>query len=258
MIIEDTLQSTDKIYILVHGAGHGAWCWKKIVPLLEAEGYKVLAPDLPGSSNDKKKLLNNTLDDDVKAVTDAAKAINGKIILVGHSSGGIIISQAAERLGLEKVDKLVYLDALLPQNGDSAFSVVEKLNKRNEQLSALATDTSAPDRFIFSDDGKTFKWNPDLVQHYFYHDCTEQDVAFAKAHLSWQSVATLATPIHVTDEVYGKIRKYYISCTQARDLNNKVSLTSDVHCEKVYQLPCSHSPFLSMPEELADILSGLY
>jgi len=125
-------QSLDKTLILVHGAGHGSWCWKKVVPLLEAKGYKVIALDLPSRGDDTAKLASITLDDDVKSVTDAANAIDGKVILLGHSSGGVVISQAAELLGPEKIDKLIYLDAFLPQNGESVFSLGEKIEESNK------------------------------------------------------------------------------------------------------------------------------
>lgn len=244
-------QAPNSTFILIPGAGHGAWCWGKVIPLLEAKGHKVIALDLPGSSNDIAKLQEHTLNDDVKAVMDAAHSVNGKIILVGHSSGGVVISQAAELLGTGKVEKLVYLDAFLPQNGDSVFSLAEKLGKRNQE-----SNPNEMERFIFSEDKKMFQWNPELVQYYFYHDCPQEDIAFAKANLSWQSVATLGTPVHLTDSIYGSIKKYYILCTEAKDLD-KSSLTFDVHCEKIYQLSSSHSPFFSMPDKLVAILSEL-
>jgi pimeloyl-ACP methyl ester carboxylesterase len=255
MTTKAAAQPSDKTLILIAGAGHGAWCWEKVTPLLKDKGYKVIALDVSGSGNDTAKLENNTLDDDVAIVMNAANAVNGKVILLGHSSGGIIISQAAELLGTNKVDKLIYLDAFLPQNGESVFSLAEKLVKRNQP--SRVSNTSTSERFIFSIDNKSFRWNPGLVEQLLYHDCSQQDISFAKAHLSWQSVATLSTPVHLTDSVYGAIKKYYILCTQARDLD-KSSLTSDVHCEKVYQLPSSHSAFFSMPEKLVAILESLY
>lgn len=255
MATKGIAQSTGKALILISGAGHGAWCWEKVTPLLKAKGYKVTALDLPGSGNDTAKLENNTLDDDVKAVVDAANSVSGKIILLAHSSGGIIISQAAELLGTAKVDKLIYLDAFLPQNGESVFSIAEKLGKRNQPSTVSNAPTS--ERFIFSGNNRLFRWNPELVQQLLYHDCSPQDIAFAKAHLGWQSVATLATPVHLTDTVYGTIKKYYILCTQAKDLD-KSSLTADVHCEKVFQLPGSHSPFFSMPGKLVAIFETIY
>ncbi len=249
-------QPSDKTYILVHGAGHGAWCWKKVVPILESKGYKVITLDLPSRGNDTAQLSNITLDDDVKRVMNVANAIEGKVILVGHSSGGVVISQAAEMLGVEKIDKLIYLDAFLPQNGESVFSLAGKISESNNTSSTSKSDKQKPELLIFSEDKKSCQWNPELVKQVFYHDCSPEDIAFAKAHLSWQSVATLATPVHVTDSVYGVIKKYYILCTHAKDLD-KSSLTSYVHCEKIYKLSSSHSPYFSMPEKLVDIFVAI-
>ncbi len=250
-------QSFNKTYILVHGAGHGAWSWKKVVPLLEAKGFKVITIDLPSQGVDAIKLASITLNDDVESVTNAADAVDGKVILLGHSSGGVVISQAAELLGPKKIEKLVYLDAFLPQNGESVFSLAGKIRESNKTSSVSKSDAPEPELLIFSADKKSCKWNPQLTEQLFYHDCPPEDIAFAKAHLRWQSVSTLATPAHVTDSSYGAIKKYYILCTQAKDLD-KSSIVSNVHFEKVYKLPSSHSPFFSMPDKLVDILIDIY
>ena len=247
-------QSSSKTYILVHGAGHGAWCWEKIVPLLESKGYNIITLDLPSVGNDTVQLANISLDDDVNQVINAANTIDGKVSLVGHSSGGVIISQAAELLGAEKIDKLIYLDAFLPQNGESVLSIAGKINENSKDISNASGPK--PELLIFSEDKKCCKWNPDLAQQIFYHDCSPEDIAFAKAHLAWQCVSTLATPVQLSESNYGAIKKYYILCTEAKDMN-KSSLTSYVHCEKIYELASSHSPFFSMPEKLVDILVAI-
>ena len=256
MALNSSSASANKTYILVHGAGHGAWCWKKIIPSLEEKGYNIIALDLPSVGNDTALLANITLDDDVKQVTNAANTIDGKVSLVGHSSGSVIISQAAELLGTEKIDKLIYLDAFLPQNGESVFSLAGKINENNKDISGSNSVEPRPDMLIFSEDKKSCKWNPELVQQIFYHDCSPEDIAFAKAHLVWNSVSTLATPVQLSESNYGAIKKYYILCTEAKDLDKRI-LTSYVHCEKVYELASSHSPFFSMPEKLVDILVAI-
>ncbi len=247
--------SQTKTIILVPGAGHGAWCWTKVTPLLEAAGYNTIEINLPGVNRDFARLANHRLNDDVTEVLKAANKVKGEVILLGHSSGGVIISQAAEQLGTHKVAKLIYLDAFLPQNNESVSMIVERLVKR--QTTSDKNLNLPPDqRMIISEDRKSFIWNPAIVQELFYHDCPPEDVEYAKAHLTWQSFATLGTPVHLTDEVYGKIKKYYILCTESKDLNKR-SLTSDVHCEKVFELPASHSPFFSMPEKLVEIITSL-
>ena len=160
-------QPTDKTFILIHGAGHGAWCWKKVIPLLESNGYRALAIDLPTTNNDKATIESMTFADDVKKVTDLVNAQPGKAILVGHSSGGVVISQAAEILGSEKVDKLVYLDAFLPQNGESVFSLAGKIAANNTAATSQKTEGS-PEPLLFSEDKKIVSWNPEIVEAIFF------------------------------------------------------------------------------------------
>lgn len=175
---------------------------------------------------------------------------------MGIPAGGVVISQAAELLGTEKIDKLIYLDAFLPQNGESVFSMAGKINESTQDISGSNASDPKPEMLLFSEDKKCCKWDPDLAQQIFYHDCSREDIAFAKAHLAWSSVSTLATPAQLSDKNYGAIKKYYILCTEAKDLDKSI-LTSYVHCEKVYELASSHSPFFSMPEKLVDILVGI-
>ena len=75
--------------------------------------------------------------------------------------------------------------------------------------------------------------------------------------ITWQLVSALATPMNVTDKRYGVIPKFYIQCTKARDLD-RTSILQIVHCEKIYTLPSSHSPFFSMPDKLTGILNEIY
>jgi len=249
-----SLSAQSKTYLFVHGAWHGAWCWKKVVPLIEAEGNRAFAIDLPGHGEDKSSAAAITLDDYVKKVVAVANAQQGSVILVGHSMAGVVISQAAEVLGKEKVSKLIYLDAFLPKDGESVLMLAEKAGRANG--AAKSDGPSLMESLVFSSDQKTSMVKPDAVAPLFYHDCSAQDVAFAKEHVGWQSMACLATPVHVTSERYGAIPKYYILCTKAKDLD-KSSLVNNMHCEKVVKLESSHSPFFSMPEKLAEIINGI-
>ncbi len=104
-------------YVLIHGAWHGAWCWDKVVPLLEKEGHKVEAPDLPGHGNDKTPIPEISLQAYADRVCEILDAQSEPVILVGHSMGGVVITQAAENRP-EKIKKLVYLTAFLLQNGE--------------------------------------------------------------------------------------------------------------------------------------------
>lgn len=246
-------QNKDKTYLLVHGAWHGAWCWNKVVPIMKHKGYKVETIDLPSHGNDTTNANSIKLDDYVKKVIESANKIEGQIILVGHSMGGIVISQAAEILGKNKVFKLIYLDAFLPKNGESVSSLARLIE------SYLPKDTSRltiGSGLIVSEDKMTSIFKPEVADMLFYHDCSQADKDFAHRNMSRQSFAPLGTPVSVSDSIYGKIPKYFILCTDSKDLDKSI-LPSRVKCEKLVKLNSSHSPFFSKPRKLTNILIKL-
>jgi len=110
-------------FVLIHGAWHGAWCWKKIIPLLEKEGHKVEAPDLPGHGSHIVPIAEISLQLYVNHVCKVIDSQTEPVILVGHSLGGCAISQAAEKR-TEKIKTLVYLSAFLLLNDEPAFNYV--------------------------------------------------------------------------------------------------------------------------------------
>ncbi|QIP16533.1 alpha/beta fold hydrolase [Spirosoma aureum] len=245
-----------KTYVLVHGGWHGAWCWKKVVPLLEANGNRVVALDLPGHGDDKTSPATVTLDDYTKKVVQVATAQTGPVILVGHSMAGVAIAQAAEVLGKEKVAKLVFLDAFMPKNGESVFALAGKAEALNKAAGKPTPGPSLSQCLLLADDKKTSVVDPDRVGQLFYQDCSADDIAYVKAHIGPQPMACLGTPVHVTDAQYGAIPKVYILCTQAKDLDKR-SIAKNVAVQKMYTLASSHSPFFSMPEKLVAILQAL-
>ncbi|QMW03895.1 alpha/beta fold hydrolase [Spirosoma foliorum] len=255
-LLQTISQAQSKTYLLIHGGWHGAWCWKKVVPLLEAKGNRVLAIDLPGHGDDKTPMATVTLDDYVQKIVSVVNTQTGPVILVGHSMAGIAIAQAAEVLGKEKVAKLVFLDAFMPKNGESVFALAGKAGEQNKAAGKPESGSSLTESLILSDDKKTSVIKPDRVGQLFYHDCSADDVSFAKAHLCPQSMACLGTPVNVTNARYGAVSKVYILCTQAKDLD-KSSLAQNVPVQKLYTLASSHSPFFSMPEKLVAILAEL-
>lgn len=255
-LLESLSQDQSKTYVLVHGGWHGAWCWKKVVPLLEARGHRVLAIDLPGHGDDKTPMETVTLNDYVQKIAGVANAQTRPVVLVGHSMAGVAIAQAAEVLGKEKIAKLMFLDAFMPKNGESFFALAGKAGALNKATGKPDPNPSVEGSVMLSDDKKTSVIKPDKISQLFYHDCAANDVAFAQAHLGRQSITCLATPVTVTDARYGSIPKVYILCRQAKDLD-KSSLAKNVPIQKLYTLAGSYSPFFSMPEKLVAILAAL-
>src|SRR5688500_1551345 len=109
-------------FVLIHGGWAGGWTWERVAPLLEAAGHRAVAPDLPGHGSDRTPISEITLERYVDRVLEALDAAAEPVVLVGHSSGGVVITQAAERRP-EKVRRLVYLCAYLPGDGQSLFDL---------------------------------------------------------------------------------------------------------------------------------------
>lgn len=112
-------------FILIHGAWHGAWCWAEVLKGLEAKGRKAIALTLTGVAERAKELsasvnLTTHIDDVVKA----CESID-RVVLVGHSYGGLVISGCVDRLA-PKIERLVYLDAFLPEPGQCGFDLMKK------------------------------------------------------------------------------------------------------------------------------------
>ena len=101
-------------FVLVHGASHGSWCWDKVVPVLESLGHRAAAVDLPGNTYGEFDVpaAQVTLDTYVKHVCKVLDQLDEPVVLVGHSLGGLTITQTAERRP-DKIKTLVYLTALL-------------------------------------------------------------------------------------------------------------------------------------------------
>src|SRR5678816_574597 len=105
-----------KTFILIHGSWHSAWNWHRVVPLIEKAGHKAIAIDLPGMGRDKTPIQEVKMKTTVEQICEVIDSIPGKVILLGHSKNGIMISQVAEYRS-DKIEKLVYLAAYLIPNG---------------------------------------------------------------------------------------------------------------------------------------------
>ena len=111
-------------FVLVHGGGHGGWCYQKVARILRDAGHDVYTPTLTGLG-ERSHLLNAAIDLDTH-ITDVVSMLQyddlRDVILVGHSYGGMVITGVADR-ATDRVERLVYLDAANPKNGESLIDV---------------------------------------------------------------------------------------------------------------------------------------
>src|ERR1700751_3053516 len=111
-------------FVLVHGAWHGGWCWRRVSDLLEAKGHKVFTPTLTGLG-ERSHLLRAGINVSTHA-TDVVNLMKwerlSNVVLCGHSYGGRVGSRVAEQMAAA-IDSIVFLDAFVPENGDSMFDI---------------------------------------------------------------------------------------------------------------------------------------
>ena len=234
-------------YVLIHGEGHGGWCWDKVVPLLKEEGHKVEAPDLPGHGNDKTPIPEISLQAYADRVCQILDAQSEPVILVGHSMGGLIITQTAEYRP-EKVKTLVYLTAFLLRNGEFLLQHAEG-DKEALVLPNL----------IMAEDQSYATVKEEALKEIFYGDCSDEDVTRAKSLLVSQAAPPFATPVKTTQEKFGRVPRVYISCLRDKAISPAVQekMYTALPCKKVIAMDTSHSPFFSAPVELAGHLLSL-
>lgn len=235
------------IYVLVHGAYHGGWCYEKIVPLLEAAGHTAIAVDLPGHGNNVLPIGDVSLDAYVNHVCDIVSAQPAPVILVGHSLGGMTITQVTERLP-EKVAWVVYLTAMMPKNGQNRTDLAEF--EGPEKMAA---------KRIISEDGLSSTMPEEIIPPTFYGQCSAEDVARAIERLVPQATEPFLRQAQTTPERFGSVKRAFIECERdnAIPIDMQRAMIAAQPCDRVFTIDTDHSPFYSAPDELARDLLAL-
>jgi pimeloyl-ACP methyl ester carboxylesterase len=233
-------------YVFVHGAWHGAWCWYKVLPLLRKSGHEAIAIDLPSLGRDRTPHATVTLNMMADAVCDALAVQPGPSILVGHSMGGFVVSQVAERCP-DMVEKLVYVTAFLLRTGETPIAL------------AAQRPPIIPDLMTVSADRLTIDLNFDRIREGFYGQCSDEDVVLAEALLRPQSFGPLISAQYLTSEKFGRVPRVYIECLRDKAMDPALqrAMFTATPCSKVFSWDTDHSPFFSRPRELAECLQQL-
>ena len=210
-------------YLLVHGAWHGAWCWDAVREHLP----EAVAIDLPSDHVEGAGFT-----DDVAAVRDALDGMTD-VVLCGHSYGGAVITEAGAH---DSVRHLVYLCAFALDVGETVMTNAAPPSEPTTLMGAL--------RF----EGDDLVLDPDGAAAAFYADCATTPVDRLVPH------PRRAFEVQVAAAAWHDTPSTYVVCTQDQAIDVGVQRFLAQRCTNVVELEASHSPMLSMPERVAEIL----
>jgi pimeloyl-ACP methyl ester carboxylesterase len=221
---------------LVHGAFHGGWCWDRLVPELRSRGFETVAPDLP--CDDPAAGI-----DEYAAVIEMAIQGHDDVVLVGHSLGSLTIPLVASH---RPVRRMVFLCSVPTGPGPAIEG----------QLSEMVSPAFVSAARFHDGEGREVLGNSDARQ-LFFDDCSEADANWAVSMLRPQSPRPLVEPSPLGH--WPDVDQAVVLTTDDRVLNQKWAIAAGrarlAGAEPVL-LPGSHSPFLSRPAALAEVLAA--
>jgi pimeloyl-ACP methyl ester carboxylesterase len=234
-------------FVLVHGAFAGAWIWRPEIERLQPAGHSVEAFDLPGMGDDRTPVSECTLEANAARLCDVLTSSPEPAIVVGHSMGGVIATQAAARCP-ERVAALVFVAAFMPKHGQSLLDLTKLPEGAGDQVQANIVIEGEPPVAIM----------PTAASHdAFYGCCAKEISAWAIAKQRPQPVAAFVTPVSIPAGVLDSIDRYCVLCTRDRAMMPALlrRMIAENPCREVVELGTDHTPQLSMPEDLAGALA---
>jgi pimeloyl-ACP methyl ester carboxylesterase len=225
-------------FALVHGAWHGAWCWELVTPLLRHAGHDVVVVDLPTAD------ASATYDTYTDVVCAAIDDCDDDVVVVGHSANGSVVPLVAAR---RPVRHLVYVCALIPAIGKSMFEQFESEDGISDQL--WVSGMGEPDAH-----GAKAWVNRKLARALLYADCDNALADRAIDRLRPQAFLAASVPFSISE--FPAVSCTSVICTHDRMVGPdwSVRVSKERLGADIVELPGSHSPFLSRPEALAEVL----
>jgi pimeloyl-ACP methyl ester carboxylesterase len=234
--------------LLVHGAWHGAWCWSGVQAALDGLGVSSWAIDLPGHG-----LSNESLGDlvtDAECVRRAVGVIEAvtddEVVLVGHSYGGGVITEAAARqiAAGGNIAHLVYLTAAALADGESVGGLVAQVNGDKTRLSELRQPAA---------DGTLGVGPRELALEVFYSRCSTAAANAAWSRLGRQAISSLTQP--TVGDPRASIGSTFIVCTEDRAFHPDAQRLVAERCTRSIDLEADHAPGMSAPSALAEAIA---
>jgi pimeloyl-ACP methyl ester carboxylesterase len=234
-------------YVLVHGAWADESAWGFVRTSL-AINANVEVVNLPAHGIDLTAPNAVNLNDYVKAVTQVIQQQPNKVILVGHSMAGVVVSQVAEYIPA-KIDKIVYVAAYLPQNGEDLLS-----------LSKGDTQSQVGNSLEFSADYSTATIKKDMIATAVCADCPDYMKEVLVKYHKAEPVKPLGEKVNLTKNNFGNIPKYYIHTSDDAAVGyelQKQMVKNNGTILKTFTMSTSHLPFVVQPEAFVKILTSI-
>jgi pimeloyl-ACP methyl ester carboxylesterase len=226
-------------FVLVHGAWHGGWCWRRVADILQARGHKVFTPTLTGLG-ERSHLLAKGIDVSTH-VTDVVNAFKWEgiegAVLCGHSYGGLVVSGVAERIA-PAISSIVFLDAFLPDDGDSMMDLtgpaVIETARAAQQAGALGVPPRKAEAF----------------------GVNEKDRAWVDSLTGLQPIGCFFEKLKITGARDRIAKKSYIRAANYANpgFDKALARVKGDPSWRTYGVPCGHDVMVDMPERLAEIL----
>jgi pimeloyl-ACP methyl ester carboxylesterase len=247
------MSRTGRTFVLVHPAWHGGWCWKKVVPLLEARGHEILTPTLTGLGARSHLARRDTgLDAHVNDVASVIQDQNLRdVVLVGHSSSGAVVTGAADRVP-DRIGHLVYLDAFVPNDGESVFDLLAP--ERRQVLENLVQQEGGGwllPRFAPP------PWETIVRDMWGVKD--DADVAWMLERLTPTPVGHFKDPVTRTNPAAEKLPRTYVRCPRFPNprFDRHAEMARVAPTWSYREMPTAHHPAITDPDSLTNLLLEL-
>ncbi|MRG44237.1 alpha/beta fold hydrolase [Chitinophaga sp. SYP-B3965] len=231
-------------YVLVHGAWQAPYVWDSVQSHLSENGNKVIVVELPGHGADTTPAHLLSLDVYRDKVIDAISAADSSVILVGHSLGGMVITHVAEKIP-SKIRKLVYVGAFLPSSGQALTDLAYA--DPDSKLGPLLTPSA---------DQLTLDVKRDSLTWLFIQDGSEAVKQRVLDNYRAEPAIPFTGKVTLTQANFGAVEKVYIRTLRdiviSPGLQDKMIAGAGI--KEIYSVNTSHSPFLSQPGELSELL----
>ena len=232
-------------YVLVHGGGHGGWCYQPVARIMRARGQEVYTPTLTGLG-EREHLVSADVDLDLH-ITDVVAVLEFEdlrdVILVGHSYGGMVITGVADR-ATDRIGHIVYLDAANPENGQSLVDVAGPF------MEAARVDGRVVD-------GVELVLFPGKDPMGYYGVTDPAQIEWMKSKLTPHPWKCFEQKLVLANETaMRKIPESHIVCTQTLPTRDVEALQARSE-GRLWDVDTGHDLMISEPSAVAELLLGL-